>query len=104
MAKEKTSEMSELDASAYCLFEAIQGAETFGKTQADKVSEAAQGLLASGKIDAAVFAAVVMRFGNHSATRQRLEKFGWFSRKVAQDALEIAMRKLESEATDPEKQ
>ena len=96
--------MSELDASAYCLYEAISGAETFGKAQADKVGEAAQGLLASGKIDAQVFAAVVMRFGNHSATRQRLEKFGWFSRSVAKDALEIAMRALQSADTDLEKQ
>ncbi len=100
--KEKT--MTEVDAAAYCLYEAISGAETFGKTQADKVKEVASNLLATKKIDTDVFASVIMRFGNHSATRQRLEKFGWFSRKVAQDAMEIAMRKLESEATDPEKQ
>ena len=100
----KNDKMTETDAAAYCLYEAIQGAETFGKAQADKVGEYAQGLMTAGKIDAAIFAAVVMRFGNHSAIRQRLEKYGWFSRKVAQDALEIAMRKLESEATDPEKQ
>lgn len=105
MAKEKNADqMTELDAAAHCLYEAIQGAETFGKAQADKVGEIAGNLLDIGKIDTAVFKAVINRFGNHSATRQRLEKYGWFARKVAADALETAMRKLESEATDPNKQ
>lgn len=96
--------MTELEASAHCLFEAIQGAETFGKTQADKLQAEALKLLNDKEIDAATFATVVNRFGNHSATRQRLEKYGWFSRKVAADALETAMRKIESEVTAPENQ
>ena len=102
MAKEKNNQMTEVDAAAHCLFEAIQGAETFGKTQADKLSEVAQQLLKDGEIDAPTFAAVINRFGNHSATRQRLEKYGWFARKVAADALETAMRKIESDVTNPD--
>jgi hypothetical protein len=101
MAKAK---MTEVEAAAHCLFEAIQGAETFGKAQADKVGEQAQQLLKDGEIDVAMFAAIINRFGNHSATRQRLEKYGWFARKVQADALETAMRKIESEVTAPENQ
>jgi len=91
------NKLTETDAAAWCLYYAIQGANTFGAAEAKKVADNAQKLASNGAITMLEAMQVVVRFGNHSATRQRLEKFGWFGKTARADALEVAMRKLESE-------
>lgn len=99
MSKDKEM-LTETQAAAECLYSAISESTTFGAGEAKKVASKAQEMLASGLIDAAMFAAIITRFGNHSATRQRLEKYGWFTKTIQKDALEVEMRRLQSMDTE----
>ncbi len=96
MSKEQ---MTDADAAAYCLYRAIEAASTYGAEQAKAVVTHAKFLASKGRITQEQAMDIVVRFGNHSATRQRLEKFGWFSKTAKVDALEVAMRKLQAENT-----
>jgi len=92
-----TEQMTDADAAAYCLYRAIEAASTYGAEQAKAVATHAKFLASKGRITQEQAMDIVVRFSNQSAVRQRLEKFGWFARKATPDALETAMRKLQSE-------
>ncbi len=94
-----TEQMTDTDAAAYCLYRAIEASNTYGAEQAKAVATHAKFLASKGRITQEQAMDIVVRFGNHSATRQRLEKFGWFSKTITADALEVAMRKLRAENT-----
>lgn len=70
---------------------------TWAKVQSDSASQRLQKLLADGKIDAATFSqAMIELCGNHSATRQLLEKHGVFAVRSEKPAfLVAAMKRVE---------
>lgn len=71
---------------------------TWAKAQSDSASQRLQKLLADGKIDAATFSqAMIELCGNHSATRQLLEKHGVFAVKSEKPAFLVqAMKRVEA--------
>lgn len=90
----KNGTLTETDALAQC-YAASFPCSAWGKDQATTANKHAAGLFTAGKIDADTFARVGARLGNHSASRQYLEKHGLLS--VDQDALSQAIKKLVDE-------
>lgn len=95
-----TNVMTETDALGESIAFAIRGASSYGKDEATKAVTYATKLFQAGKVDAATFAGVVSRLGNHSATRQHLEKHALIP--VAKDGLATAIESADMRFAEAE--
>jgi hypothetical protein len=82
--------MTETQVLAKCIVYGMDGGNTWAKEQAERANKKLVAMLRASEVDDDTFARVSARLGNHSATRQHLEKQGFI--KVEADALGVAIR------------
>lgn len=91
MADKNTQQLTSTDATAACIGAVLaSGASSWGKDQATAANRHLVTMFKAGKVDDATFSDVAGRLGNHSATRQHLEKHALLT--VQADALATAIK------------
>ena len=88
--------MTNTELAGFAIASALENASNWGKDQAQAAINICTTAFKAGKVDASEFSLAVARLGNHSATRQHLEKHGLL--KTQPDALALAIIKAQADA------
>lgn len=93
--KRMAKQLTETDALAVCIAPVLDGTKSFGAPDAEKACLRLAELFGNKQVDAATFARVNSRIGNHSALRQWAIKQGFIpASNVPADALARAVKQI----------